>query len=333
MKDKLTGIEKAAILFLSAGEKISSQIFSMLSDEEIKAISQAMSNLGNVKQDSIEQVLMEFNDAINTTTPYTGDIETTEKLLLKVLSGEKVSSIMEDIRGPAGRNTWDKLGNINEQILANFLKNEHPQTVALIISKMNPQHAARVLSILPEDMSFDIIMRVINMNSVKKEIVDNVEKTLRSEFIGNLSKTQKNDANTMMAEIFNNFDRTNEARYMGKLETQHPDVAEKIKKLMFTFEDLIKVQATGIQTILRVIDRNVLTLAMKGASQPIKDLFLGNMSQRAAKILIEEIQALGPVKVKDVDESQTTIINKVKELAARGEVIITDTSSTDDVIY
>jgi len=331
--DNLSGVEKVAIVLLSVGEDTAAKIFAMMSEEEVKEVSQVISSLGSVKQEVIDKVLMEFNSQMSNAVSFVGNLETTERLLQKVFDPTKAANIIEDIRGPAGKNTWDKLANINEEILANYLRNEYPQTVALIISKMDPLHAAKVLSTLPEDMAFEVIMRIINMDSVKKEILESVEKTLRAEFIANASKAQKDDTNMIMAEIFNNFDRNNEAKYMGMLESKHPEVAEKIKKLMFTFDDLINVQPAGIQVILKVIDRNVLALALRGASDPVKDLFMSNMSQRAAKILAEEMTALGPVRTKDVDESQTLIINKVKDLAAKGEIIISDNSNKDEFIY
>jgi flagellar motor switch protein FliG len=331
--NKLNGYQKAAILLLSIDEESAAKVFSIMGEEEIKGISFAMSNLGTVKQDTIDRLLFEFNTDISSAVSFIGNIETTEKLLEKVLGKDKVSQILEEISGPAGKNTWDKLKNVSEDILASYLKNEYPQTIAFIISKMNPAYGAKLLSTLPEELSFNVITRVLNMESVKKEVTDSVERVLRLEFISTLSRSQKNDTNQMLAEIFNNFDRANEAKFMGMLERKVPEAAEKIKSLMFTFDDIAKVSAPSIQNILRVIDKSKLAVALKGAKDEVKSLFISNMSQRAAQILEEDMQSMGPIRVKDVDEAQAAIILVVKDLINNGEVVISSGEDGDEFIY
>lgn len=330
---KLTGVERSSIILMAVTPENASKLFSMMDDDEIREISQTMSALGTVSPEIVEQILGDFSGAVADSTSFVGNIESTEKLLLKVLGKERVDIIMEDIRGPAGKSTWEKLGNVNEDILAAYLKNEYPQTVALIVSRINPAHAAKVLSILPEDFAFEVITRMLNMDSVKKEVLDQIERTLRAEFISNLTKTQKYESDELIAEVFNNFDRTNETKFMGLLEQNAPESAEKIKSLMFTFDDLIKTDANGIQAILRSIDKSKLALALKGSSQEIRNLFLNNMSQRASKILQEDMASMGPVRLRDVDEAQLEIIAKTKELIASGEVTISDNASGDELIY
>ncbi len=330
---KLTGIEKTAILLMALDQDNATRVFSLMDDEEIKEVSHTMSALGSVAPEVVERLLSEFKGEMSDSVSFIGNLESTEKLLIKVLGKERVDAIMEDIRGPAGKNTWDKLGNVNEDILAAYLKNEYPQTVALILSKIDPVHAAKVMTTLPEDFTLEVMLRMLSMDSVKKEVLDHVEKTLRSEFISNLAKTQKYDSNEMMAEIFNNFDRTNETKFMGMLEERVPESAEKIKSLMFTFDDLIKVDSFGIQTIMRVIDKSKLALALKGTSAEVRNLFFTNMSQRAAKILQEDMDAMGPVRLRDVDEAQLEIITQTKDLAAKGEIVISEGGGTDELIY
>ncbi|AZL15200.1 flagellar motor switch protein FliG [Rickettsiales endosymbiont of Stachyamoeba lipophora] len=330
---KLNGYQKAAIILFSVEEDHAAKIFSMMSDEEIKGISFAMSTLGSIKQEAIDRLLFEFNSELSGAVSFFGNFEATERLLEKVLGKEKVAQIMDEIHGPAGKNTWDRLKNVNEDILANYLRNEYPQTIALIISKLQPTFAANLLSMLPEELTFDVMLRILNMDSVKKEIVDGVEKVLRAEFINTLSKSQKQDSNLMLAEIFNNFDRTNEAKFMSMLEQRVPESADKIKSLMFTFDDLIKVSPASIQSILRVVDKSKLTVALKGAKEDVKNLFISNMSQRAAQILKEDMEALGPVRIKDVDESQAAIIQVVKDLASKGDVVIQAEGEQDEYIY
>lgn len=330
---QLTGAEKAAILLLSVNDENAAKIFAMMTEEEIKEISTAMSSLGVVSPAVIDQLINEFTSEISNTTSFIGNIETTERILGKILDKDHVKNIIEEIKGPAGKNTWDKLGNVNEDILATYLKNEYPQTVALIISKLSAAQSAKILSILPENFAFEVIMRMLNMEPVKKEVLDRVEKTLRSEFITSLSRTQKYDTKEAVAEIFNNFDRAHESKFMSLLESNSPESAENIKDLMFTFNDLTHISGSGIQALLRSIDKSKLSLALKGAPEQVRNLFLSNMSQRAAKILLEDIESLGPVRVRDVDEAQGAIVNLARDMANKGEIAISGNNEEDELIY
>ena len=330
---KLSGYDKAAIILLSVDEENAAKIFALMTEEEVKEISSSMSALGNIKSETIEQLVNEFSSEITGSAAFVGNLETTKKLLDRFLDKDKVNIILEDISGPAGKNTWDKLGNVNEDVLAAYLKNEYPQTVAMIISKLAPAHASKVLSIFPEEFTFEIIVRMLSMEPVKKEILDKIEKTLKAEFISNLTKTQKYNSTQIMAEIFNNFDRNSEAKYMGMLEQRLPESAEKIKDLMFTFDDLIKVDTAGIQALLRVIDKAKLPLALRGASEAIKTLITSNMTQRAAKLLQEDMDGLGPVKVKEVDEAQSSIIKIAREMSAKGEITISANNAAEELLY
>jgi flagellar motor switch protein FliG len=228
---------------------------------------------------------------------------------------------------------WDKLGNVNETVLANYLKNEYPQTVAVVLTKVKPEHAARVLGALPEEFALEVVTRMLRMEAVQKDILDKVEMTLRTEFMSNLARTAKRDAHEIMAEIFNNFDRQTEARFFTSLEERNRDAAERIKALMFTFEDLAKLDLGSVQTLLRAVEKDKLALALKGASDTLRDLFFSNMSERAGKLLREEMEQMGPVRLKDVDEAQMSMVNTAKELAAKGEIMIAQAKGEDELIY
>ncbi len=241
--------------------------------------------------------------------------------------------IMEEIRGPAGRTMWDKLGNVNETVLANYLKNEYPQTVAVVLAKIKADHASRVLALLPENFAMEVIMRMLRMEAVQKEVLDGVEKTLRTEFMSNLARTARRDAHELMADIFNNLDRNAENRFMSALEERNRESAERIKQLMFTFEDLIRIDMAGIQTLLRSVEKDKLGLALKGASDTIKELFFKNMSERAGKMMREDMDALGPVRLRDVDQAQSTIVALAKELAASGQIVISEGREEDELVY
>jgi len=292
-----------------------------------------MSSLGAVSSDAVEQLIVDFVGKLSSAGSLMGSFDSTQRLLNAFLPSDKVESVMEEIRGPAGRTMWDKLGNVNEGVLANYLKNEYPQTVAVILSKVRGEHAARVLGSLPEDFALEVVMRMLRMEPVQREILDRIEETLRAEFMSNLARTSKRDAHEMMAEIFNNFDRQTENRFLASLEERNRDAAERIRTLMFVFEDLGKLDPGGAQTLLRAVDKDQLAIALKGASDELRDLFFSNMSERAAKIMREDMGAMGPVRLKDVDQAQQSMVQVAKDLAAKGEIIIAESGGDDELIY
>ena len=329
----MNGAEKAALLLMSVGEDNATRLFSLMDDDEIRELSQAMANLGNVSAQMVERLLVEFADQISSTGSLVGNFDNTERLLAKVMDKDRVGNIMEEIRGPAGRTMWEKLANVNETVLANYLKNEYPQTVAVVLSKIKSEHAAQVLTLLPEPFAMEVIMRMLRMESVQKEVLDDVERTLRNEFMSNLARTNRRDSHELMADIFNFLDRNMESRYLTALEERNKDSAERIKALMFTFEDLGNLDPGGVQTLLRNADKDKIATALKGASEELRDLFFSNMSERAAKIMREDMQAMGPVRLRDVDEAQMLMVTLAKDLAASGEIIIADSKGEDELVY
>ncbi|AYV46952.1 flagellar motor switch protein FliG [Caulobacter flavus] len=329
---KLAGPEKAAIVLLALGEE-HTRIWEALDDEEIKEVSQAMASLGTVSASVVEELLVEFVSGMSSTGAIMGSYEQTQRLLMSFMAPEKVDQLMEEIRGPAGRTMWDKLGNVNEAVLANYLKNEYPQTVAVVLSKVKSDHAARVLACLPEDFALECVTRMLRMEPVQREILDKIEQTLRIEFMSNLARTSKRDSHEMMAEIFNNFDRQTEARFIAALEERNREAAERIRALMFVFEDLSKLDPGGVQTLLRATGKEQLALALKGASDKLREMFFSNMSERASKIMREDMESMGPVRLKDVDQAQVAMVQIAKDLAAKGEIMLAGSGSDDELIY
>ena len=329
---QLTGPEKAAVVLLALGEDHAT-IWQNLDDEEIKEVSQAMASLGTVAANVVETLLVEFVSGMSGAGTIMGSFEQTQKLLQAFLPSDKVEALMEEIRGPAGRTMWDKLGNVNEAVLANYLKNEYPQTVAVILSKVKGEHAARVLAALPEDFALECVTRMLRMEPVQREILDKIEQTLRTEFMSNLARTSKRDSHEMMADIFNSFDRQTESRFMAALEERNRESAERIRALMFVFEDLSKLDPGGVQTLLRGVEKDQLGLALKGASDALREMFFSNMSERAAKIMREDMEGMGPVRLKDVDQAQMKMVQVAKDLAAKGEIMLAGAGGDDELIY
>src|SRR6476620_70245 len=282
----LVGPKRAAILMLALGETCGGTGGALLDDDEVRELSIHMSTLGTVEADVVEDLMLEFVSRMSASGALMGNFDATERLLHQYLPAERVTGIMDEIRGPAGRNMWEKLSNVQEEVLANYLKNEYPQTIAVVLSKLKSEHAARVLAILPEDMALDVVNRMLKMEAVQKEVIERVEQTLRSEFMANLSQTRRRDAHEVMAEIFNNFDRQTETRFITSLEEDNRESAERIKALMFTFDDLVKLDAASAQPLMR-----------------------------------------------NVDKAKALLVNLAKDLAAKGEIMLTKNRADDELVY
>ena len=329
----LSGPERAAVLMLALGDQYGGKIWEMLDDDELRELSIVMSTLGTIEAEVVEDLLLEFVSRLSASGSLMGNYEATERLLTQFLPADRVGGIMDEIRGPAGRNMWEKLSNVQEDVLANYLKNEYPQTIAVVLSKLRPEHSARVLAILPEEIALDVVNRMLRMESVQKEVIDRVEQTLRTEFMSNISKSRRRDAHEVMAEIFNNFDRQTETRFLTSLEEDNRDSAERIKALMFTFDDLVKLDAGSAQTLMRHIDKDKLAVALKGANESVRQFFFSNMSSRAAKMLADDMSVLGAVRLRDVDEAQVLLVNLAKDLAAKGELVISKQRGDEELVY
>ena len=322
----LAGPQKAAVLMLALGEERASLLLGRMHDDEVRDVSSAMATLGAIAAEEVENLCDEFTAEMGQAGTLVGGWEATERLLLRTLPRERVNQIMEELRGPAGRTMWDKLGNVNENVLANYLKNEYPQTVAVVLSRIKPDHAARVLALLPEAFAMEVVMRMLRMEAPQPEALEGVERTLKQEFMSNLQRASRRDPHELMAEIFNNLDRSTETRLMASLEGASTDSASRIRALMFTFEDLRRLDAQGIPVLLRAVEKDKLAIALKGASEALRELFLRGMSERAGRMLRDDIAALGPVRLRDVEEAQGIIVTLAKDLAQQGEINLTSGS-------
>ena len=328
----LSGDEKAAVLLLSLGPDYGKPILEELDEMDIKIRSRAMVRVGAVTQDMVDKLFVEFVTGVSANGSVAGNSETTQRLLLSFLPAERVDAIMEEIRGPAGRNMWEKLSNVQEDVLASYLKNEYPQTIAVVLSKIATDHASKVLAVLPAELAMDVVRRMLSLDPVQKDVLEKIETTLRTEFMSTLTTSKRRDSHEQMAEIFNSFDRQTEARFITSLEENDRDGADRIKALMFTFEDLSKLDNTALQTVISKIDKKELALGLKGANEQVREFFFSNMSARSSKILRDDMDAMGPVRLKDVDEAQGRMVSIAKDLAARGEIVIQKSKTDEEMI-
>jgi flagellar motor switch protein FliG len=330
--DDLTGAERAAVVMLALGEEASKPLWASFDEDELREVTRAISKLGSVAPDVVESLLYDFVMNLSTTGAISGSAASAQRLLRNVLPADMAESILEDIKGPAGKTMWDKLANVNERVLSGYLRNEHPQTVAVILSRIRPDHAARVLSALPALFTEEVIGRMLHLGPVQKEVLDQIEMTLRTEFMAALSRGADRDPYEAMAEIFNSFDRATERRFLETLDMKNPSAAEKIRSLMFVFEDLLRLDAQDMQKLLRHIDKTDLAIALKGSEASVSAHFFANMSERASSILRDDIEIMGPVRIKEVDQAQRKIVDTAERLADDGEIILSKTDS-EELVY
>ena len=329
---KFSGPQRAAALLLVLGKEHGAPIWEGLSVEEVKELSAAMAQLGRIPATVVEYLLVQFSSEVSSMASLHGSFETTERLLAGILPEDKVKEVMEDIRGPSGRTMWDKLSNVSEGVLASYLKNEYPQTVAVILTKLKPDHAARVLAELPRDFGTDVVARMLRIDNVQKNVIEQVEQTLKTEFMSNLARTQRRDPHETMAELFNAMDRQTEEAMLSALEERAPESAERIRSLMFTFEDLAKLLPSAIAAVVKQADKKVVALALKAAPEEARKVFFAGMTERAAGLLRDDMANMGPVRARDCEDAQNQLVRLAKQMADRGEIVLVDPKSDDAVI-
>ena len=331
--EQMTGPQRAAALLLLLGEQEGAAIWKLLEEEEIKKVSHAMVQLGTLEAETVERLIVDFVQRLPTGGGLSSNFERTENLLLKIFPPDQVSSIMAEIKGASGKRVWASLTQIDPEILANFLRNEYPQTVAVVLSKVRPDYAARVLTILPEELAIDVLTRMLRMDTVQKEALRQIEETLRVEFVSTIAQSTRRDAHEMMADVFNAFDRQTETRFLAALDQANRGSAKRIRELMFTFEDLLRLDAGSVQTLMRSVDNTTLCRALKGADERVRGFFMAQMSQRAAKNLTDEMSSMGPIRLKEVDEAQAKMTELAKELAEKGEIMIGKNGGEEELVF
>ena len=329
----MPGPQRAAALLLMLGEEEGAPIWQMLEEEEIKKVSHAMVQLGTLEATTVEKLIIEFVTKLSNSGGISSNFERTEALLLKIFPSDQVSLIMAEIKGASGKRVWASIAQVDPEILASFLRNEYPQTVAVVLSRVRADYAAKVLTILPEDFAIDVLNRMLRMETVQKEALRHIEETLRTEFVSTIAQTTRRDAHELMAEVFNAFDRQTETRFLAAIDQANRGSAKKIRQLMFTFEDLLKLDPGSVQTLMRKVENDTLCRALKGADERVRAFFMRQMSTRAAKNLTDEMGSMGPIRLKEVDEAQAKMTELAKELAEKGEIMIAKNGGEEELVY
>jgi flagellar motor switch protein FliG len=329
----MTGADKAAILLLYLGPEATSFIFEHLDDDEIKQIGQSMTTLGHVSKPTIEEVVTEFT---NLTDPEVGFFsqgeEFVKKVLEKALGAEKADVLLQELYNTSKGDTTNILASMDSKTIANFLSQEHPQTVAVILAKLRPKQTGDIITLLPQEMQAEVVMRIADVDQVSPEILAEIDEVIRKELnaLGGMQRFKVGGVDKVI-DVFGHFDRTREKRILDRLDEINPPLAEIIRKHLFTFEDIFVLDDRAIQAIMREVSNDTLTLALKTSSDGIKEKIFRNISSRAAQMIKEDLEVMGPVRLSDVEKAQTEIVKVVTRLEEEGQIVIAGRGG-DDVL-
>ncbi|OCC14879.1 Flagellar motor switch protein FliG [Dissulfuribacter thermophilus] len=319
------GPYKAAIFLLAMGEAFTAEVFKYLKEEEIKKVSTLMAQIKYIPGEAVDKVLKEVREKMSMVQ---GEVavsveEFLKKVLFSSMPEEQAKKIYDDIMKQLHPSTFQKLSSLEPKVIVNFLRNEHPQTIAVILANIEPELAADILEELPERLQSDVMIRIANLEKINPEIVAEIDKVLEEElFSVEMSDAKKVGGAERVAAILNSVDRTLEDALMEKIEESSEELAEEIRKLMFKFEDLLGVDDSAIVAILKEISTEELKLALKAASDELKAKFFNNMSERAAQLLKEDLEVMGPVRLKDVENAQQSILKVAKRLESEGKIVL-----------
>ncbi|MGP3777318.1 flagellar motor switch protein FliG [Halanaerobium saccharolyticum] len=324
MRDELTGKEKAAILLISLGPDVSSDIFKHLDDEEVEKLTLEIANQNKIDPETKKKIQEEFlqlqkaNDYINS-----GGINYAKKILEKSFGKDKTRNIINRLTATLQVRPFDSIRKSDPAQLLNFIQGEHPQTIALILAYINAEQASQVLSSLSPDIQSEVAKRIAVMDRTSPEIIKEVEAVLEKK-LSSVAANEYASAGGVQSivDVLNQVDRGTEKNILDKLEEDDPELVEEIKKRMFVFEDIVLLSDRAVQLVLRQVETHDLALALKTASDEVENIITGNMSQRAAEMLEEDMEFMGPVRIREVEDAQQRIVNVIRELEESGEIVI-----------
>jgi flagellar motor switch protein FliG len=334
-KEHLSGKQKAAVICLVLGEDLTAEIFKRLEEDEVQEISREISLMGAVPAEITDRVTEEFYHLTLAKEYITsGGIEYAKKVLNKSLGPGEARQIIDRLIKVLEKSAgFSSLKKINPQQLSKFIRNEHPQTIALILAHLSASQAAELISALPEDIRTEIIVRMANLEEISPEIVKKIAGVLdqKLEALGSYSLEEYGGVKAV-SELFNRMDRRVSRNVLEQIESRNPELADSIRDLMFVFEDILHVDDQGVMEILKRVEKKSLAMALKGADDEIKTKFFKNMSQRASEMLKEEMEYLGPIRVKEVERAQHEIVEVVRTLEEEGVILIGGTGGDEYVI-
>ncbi len=320
----MTGPQKTAVLCLALGEKFTGEVFKRLDRREIARISKAMMDMETVPKEQVEDVVREFNETLQIGKDMvTGGPEQVRRMLSKTLDSDTAKYIMDTLELDTGPTPFQELGNVSPRILAQILRNEHPQTLALILGHLHSDQAAELLQNLPSGVRAEVLMRLSRLEAVAEDMLLEVDKVLQNQLIAMGGKEGKKVGGiTAVAEILNAVDRATEEEVLSEIEEESAQTAEDIRNLMFVFEDIKALDDRAIRELLKEVSNEELTQALKGASEELRDKFFKNLSERAATMIQEDLEIMGPIRLAEVEAAQQNVVKTVRRLEAEGKIAI-----------
>ena len=321
---ELTGKQRTAVLLLAMGDKFTADVFKRMDRQEIADISRAIVELEPVPREIVEEVLREFHESlVEGVDMITGGSETLKRLLVKNLDPETAKYVMDSLSLETGPAPFRELESVSPKLLSQILRNEHPQTLALIIGHLHPDQAANLLTNLPAGVRAEVLMRLARLEAVPEEMLMEVDKVLTSQLIAMGGKEGKKVGGVQsVAEILNAVDRATEEEVLSEIEEDSAQMAEDIRNLMFVFEDCKNIDDRGVREMLKEISNEDLTLALRGASDDLREKFFKNMSERAGNMIREELEFMGPAKLSDVESAQQNVVKIVRRLEGENKLVI-----------
>lgn len=319
-----SNVEKAAVVLMSLGKETAADVMRFLNESEVKKLSRAFMGVQEVERELQASICREFSGMLRAAETLVVDgKDFARDVISSAFGSEAGDTLLEYITGSKKEPLSTLLSDIPQNIVDNFIQSEHPQTIAFLLTKTTPEQGAEMLAKMPEDLQTEVLVRISQLEHVKGDVIDEVREVLRSQLRGvSLREEEEIGGPKAAADILNFVDRNNEERILTEIEETYPELAEEIRNLMFTFEDLLKIDDRGIQTVLKEVPRDQLVLALKTASDELKALLLRNISQRAAQMLQEDLESLGPVKLRDVEKAQQAVVDVVRRLEAEGKIQI-----------
>jgi flagellar motor switch protein FliG len=328
----LKGPDRVATLLLAMGGPAAGRVLKHFNSDEIRLVTKSAALLGPVTNAQIERLVDEFASNFSHGTDLVGTASEIEKLLSGILSPEQVSDIMSEVIGTANRNIWERISGVSENAIASYLMKEHPQTAALILSKVKPACAAKVMAQMPQKLRNSLMRRMLSMKPIVDETMKTIEATLQEDFVANASKNAGGDTHAKMADIINKMDREHMEDVLSNLATVRPKSAEILKGLLFTFDDIVKLAPRDRTTMFDQIPPDKIIMALKGTTEEFRKIVLSALSSRMRRMVEHELNGKDPVPHREVAEARRTITDLALEMAARGEIVI-NSESEDDGAY
>ncbi len=330
----MTGTDKAAILLLYLGNDVTAKVFEHMEDDDIKRISKSMAKLGHITRTTIMEVVEDFTTVINPESGiFSQGEEFVRKILEKALGPEKAGILMEELQASSYGDLVDILANMDPKSIANFLSQEHPQTIAVILAKLKSKQTSEIISLLPQDLQAEVVLRIADVDQVSPEILLEIDDVMKREIksMGGVQRYKVGGVDKVV-DMFNHFDRSKEKQILDKLDVISPPLAEIIRKHLFTFEDVFALDDRSIQQVMREVSNDTLTLAMKTSTDDVKDKIFKNISSRAADMIKEDLEVMGPVRLSDVEKAQGEIIKIVRKMEEEGKIVLAGRGSEDVLV-